>query len=315
MNLNELNPTQIVLLTLLVSFVTSIATGIVTVSLVNQAPPVVTDTIHKVYEKTVERVVPSEQKATIVQNTKTIIVSEEDFVIEAVNKNVASLTRVYTYENKEEVKDSLFSLEKKENPKKFVGTALFFNKEGYLLAESQNFEAGEVNADAKLPQKKYFIESADKKEVPITLVGNQDLSKKFVFLKLENPESLSVTEVEKGNSDELKLGQSVVILGGEKSNKVLTGVISNLIKEEPQVSEVEEAEDNQDNKENEPVANPVFVKEIEVNQSLGATMIALIDLNGKFIGFRSSQSSFVPINQILKNFEEIKELGKKQEEI
>ena len=86
MNLNELNPTQIILLTLLISFVTSIATGIVTVSLVNQAPPVVTDTIHKVYEKTIEKIVPSEQKATVIENNKTIIVSDEDFVIMLLRK-------------------------------------------------------------------------------------------------------------------------------------------------------------------------------------------------------------------------------------
>ena len=71
MNIEELNKTQIILLTLLISFITSIATGIVTVSLMNQAPKVVTDTVHKVIEKTVERVVPGEQKATIIENSGT----------------------------------------------------------------------------------------------------------------------------------------------------------------------------------------------------------------------------------------------------
>src|SRR6185295_7741638 len=65
MDLEHLTKHQIVLLTLLVSFVTSIATGIVTVSLVNQAPPGVTRTINQIVEHTVEKVVPATQGASV----------------------------------------------------------------------------------------------------------------------------------------------------------------------------------------------------------------------------------------------------------
>ena len=53
--MESLTKTQIVLLVLLVSFVTSLTTGIVTVTLVNQAPQPVTHTINKVVEKLVPR--------------------------------------------------------------------------------------------------------------------------------------------------------------------------------------------------------------------------------------------------------------------
>ena len=44
---------QLVLLVLLVSFVTALVTGIVTVTLINQAPPPITQTIQRVVEKTI----------------------------------------------------------------------------------------------------------------------------------------------------------------------------------------------------------------------------------------------------------------------
>jgi len=91
--MEELNKTQIVLLTLLVSFVTSIATGIVTVTLMDQAPPAVTQTINHVVEKTIETVVPGEvQKTTVV--TKQIKVRDEDQIVNAVAKNQKAILTI-----------------------------------------------------------------------------------------------------------------------------------------------------------------------------------------------------------------------------
>ncbi len=56
MAVEDLNKNQIILLTLLVSFVTSIATGIVTVTLIDQAPAPVAQTINQIVERTIERV-------------------------------------------------------------------------------------------------------------------------------------------------------------------------------------------------------------------------------------------------------------------
>jgi len=53
MEMEKLNKSQIVLLTLLVSFVTLIATGVVTVSLMDQAPPAIAQTVNRIVERTV----------------------------------------------------------------------------------------------------------------------------------------------------------------------------------------------------------------------------------------------------------------------
>jgi hypothetical protein len=102
MDMEHLNKSQIVLLTLLVSFVTSIATGIVTVSLMDQAPPIVAATVNRVIEKTVETVTPAPAgqpaaaATTVVTKEKTIVVSESDQIAKAVENVSGSLVHVYT---------------------------------------------------------------------------------------------------------------------------------------------------------------------------------------------------------------------------
>ncbi|MCK5027798.1 MAG: trypsin-like peptidase domain-containing protein [Candidatus Pacebacteria bacterium] len=93
MDMEELNKTQLILLALLLSFVTSIATGIVTVSLMDQAPPGVTQTINRVIERTVEVVQPGKETQVIMQEK--VIVREGDLIEEAVQKNIDSLVVFY----------------------------------------------------------------------------------------------------------------------------------------------------------------------------------------------------------------------------
>ncbi|MBI4133065.1 trypsin-like peptidase domain-containing protein, partial [Candidatus Uhrbacteria bacterium] len=99
MDMEELSKSQIILLTLLVSFVTSIATGIVTVSLMDQAPPAIAQTVNRVVERTVEKIVqtPSPgQAATVITTEKTVVVKESDLIVEAVKKMSPSLVRIYS---------------------------------------------------------------------------------------------------------------------------------------------------------------------------------------------------------------------------
>ena len=56
MDIKELNKKQLILLTLLITFVVSIATGIVTVTLMQQMPKSTTQTINNVIQRTIEKV-------------------------------------------------------------------------------------------------------------------------------------------------------------------------------------------------------------------------------------------------------------------
>lgn len=67
MDIEDLSKSQLLLLTILVNFVVSIATGILTVSLLDQAPQTVTQTVDRIVDHTIETVttqVPSIGKPT-----------------------------------------------------------------------------------------------------------------------------------------------------------------------------------------------------------------------------------------------------------
>ena len=93
--MEDLNKSQVILLAILVSFVTSMATGIATVSLMQEAPVNVTQTINRVVERTVERVIPG--STTIKEVSK--VISVDDLVVEAVKKASPSVATLYRTES------------------------------------------------------------------------------------------------------------------------------------------------------------------------------------------------------------------------
>lgn len=90
--IKDLNKTQLILLSILLSFVVSIATGIMTVSLLQQAPPAVTQTINRVVEQTIEKAVPDYSAGKV----QTVVVKEDDLVVDAVSKTKANFFVVQT---------------------------------------------------------------------------------------------------------------------------------------------------------------------------------------------------------------------------
>ena len=95
MNIEDLNKTQLLLLTILVNFVTAIATAVLAVSLLDQAPPTVTQTINRIVERTVESAAVTAQIPGIVTKTTTVVVKEEDLLSAAIGASAARTVYVY----------------------------------------------------------------------------------------------------------------------------------------------------------------------------------------------------------------------------
>lgn len=198
MELEELNKSQIVLLTLLVSFVTSIATGIVTVSLMEQAPTDVTRVIQKTVERTVEKVAPPEIQTKIVTQEKTVIVSDADLIANAVELNTPSIVRIYS---------------QSDEPKLLALGAVI--SAGGVIAT----DASVVDVDTE-----YTIEAMSGTYTATVLRISE--SEQIALLELKDSET--VPRPASISSAATKVGGSVVLLSGSEQLFVARGLVSEL---------------------------------------------------------------------------------------
>jgi len=280
MDMEKLTKQQIVLVTLLVSFVTSIATGIVTVALMDQMPPGVTQTINRVVERTIEKVVtpPTSGNAAAVVTRETIIVKEDDKVVESVDKNKQSVVRIYT--KNDDVDQRVF-----------VGLGSIVSKNGLIAA-------GEVFADIN---GQYMIQTDNKNWYNVSVLFKKD-GAQFYFLKVLQDDKNPVTfvPINLSDSDSLKLGQTVIAWGGLTQNSVFTGIISSVVDIEGKLDQTDVTASTT------PVTPPREIVAINtsINTADALSGAPLLNLSGEVVGLRVSpnisQYSFLPSNILKK---------------
>ncbi len=215
MDIEGLNKSQIILLTLLVSFITSIATGIVTVALMDQAPEGVTKTITHVVERTVESVRPgATQVATVIKEVP-VIVTEEELVLKAINVASPAVAMIQTG-----------ATNRGRTPGVWLGSAFFMQSSGLFVTSGALVEAEkiyEVVLENGTVLKVKLVAKNSGGEVALLQVTEEskpDLSALATDLK---PISFSV-----GN---ITVGQTVIGIGSSAGGNhgVAMGIVSNLI--------------------------------------------------------------------------------------
>lgn len=138
MDIKDLNKKQLILLTLLITFIVSIATGIVTVSLMNKMPAKTTQTINNVIQRTIEKVVAPTTDTTTTQTSKSMILGESEALVNiypAPKKiDSTSSTNTPTTPVTAETKDAVKSL----------GQGIIISDNGLILVES-SILTGEID--------------------------------------------------------------------------------------------------------------------------------------------------------------------------
>lgn len=275
--MENLTKQQIILLTLLISFVTSIATGIVTVALMNQAPVGVVQTINRVVERTIETVT-SPSKETVIKET--VVVNTEDQVVSAVDKTSKSVIRIYMT-NSDPASVS--------NTMEFVGLGAVVSDDGIVATDNNIISSGN----------NYFMSTPDNKLIDLSILKATN-GEQIALLKIKNDDKNPVTFSKVSISkNDLKLGQTVIYIGGESKNIVSTGIVSSL-----SAKEIKPADIATSTASSTPMIN-TKISSIETSISSGFNSGGLLlNLSGELVAIKtvfmdtSKTNLFTPSNYI-----------------
>lgn len=213
--MEDLNKNQIVLLTLLVSFVTSIATGIITTSLLQVAPVEVTRNINSIVEKTIQTAAPvnalvstpsSQNNSGQGVTTTTIVVNEDDAVTQSINKNVQSVVRLSEYNPLAQTSD-------------LYGIGVLITKDGVIATDRKTITPGYT----------YSGVLNDGTHITVTPMA-VDKNTNFILFKASLPDGkTSYTFVPATLArQEPQLGQTVIGIGGDTTNATAIGRVISL---------------------------------------------------------------------------------------
>ncbi len=206
MDLEHLSKHQIVLLTLLVSFVSSIATGIVTVSLLGQAPSV-TKTINQIVEHTIQTVVPgAPTQAAAVVTQKTVVVKDDDLTAQSIASVQKSIVRIVGKGSDE-----------------LIARGVIISASGNALTDSGALDASDFTSfEAILPSGM---------RVAVTLPKTHATTTPLITVSLAVGTSTGFAPAAVAAQSKLQLGQSVIRIGGTTSDIVGSGLIAALPQE------------------------------------------------------------------------------------
>ena len=223
--MEDLDKNQVILLAIFVAFVSSVATGVVVVTLMDQSSTGVTQTINRVVERTIERVTAPGKTETV-----KLIVKEDETVVNSIKEVRKAIVRVVRYTGD----SALLALQKSEeadvlnltqeallpvaiegialvDESKIVGEkaiGIFLTSDGWVVSNSNIILAGDF---------KYSAVTSEMKEIPLRLV-NADSASGLAFFKTIKAETHPFIQI---NSVEADLGQTAIAVGIESDPQMI----------------------------------------------------------------------------------------------
>lgn len=246
--MEHLTKAQIVLLTIFVSFVASMATGIVVVTLMQQSPEPVTQTLTKVVERTIEKITASPTDKT----TSSAPISVEDLTISAIERNIKSTV--------------VFKAVSQSGEAHSAGIGTIVSADGLVVTDTGNFGEGALTTTVGGVQYALQVVSNEKGSSlglgRLTPVGAGVTAGTFIPVTL-------------GNADTLKLGQTSIVIGGWDGKTIMNGLVNNL-----EMRTIVDKEKKTETK----VVDNIGVSTRPGSSSNGAPIITL---SGEVVGFLS----------------------------
>jgi hypothetical protein len=192
----------LILLAILLSFVVSIATGIVTVTLLQQAPQGVTQTINRVVQQTIEKVVPDYTP----EKTQTVVVKEDELVIDAVAKARANLFPIFENVDSKDSFADAYS----------VGNGIFITK-------GEGFDQ----------TKKYIIKNG-KLSFPIKVLSISSNGLAVLATDSEDKASKDFIKSVFGKDSDIKAGQTVIAIS---QNNIYKDTVQNIVSKDSKIKD------------------------------------------------------------------------------
>jgi len=205
--MHDLNKQQVVLLCLLVSFVTSVATGITVVSLLDQSPRPVTQTINRVVERTVEKVIEQVENTDnqtprpVERIVETVVVNQEDLTVEAVERNAKHLVRIYGHD--------------RFGNRNLAGLGVVVANNGSVVTDDSVALA-------------YSTFEIDYPEGTQQVALKGELQGSVAIFIPTDAQDKTFGSASLGDSQSVKLAQTVIAVSGSSANTVATGIITGL---------------------------------------------------------------------------------------
>ena len=280
MKMEELTKTQIILLTLLVSFVSSIATGIVTVTLMDQAPSDVVKVFSRVIEHKVELPAEVQEKKLPEASSlakETVILKEEDLITDALAKNSKTLVRVNEINGDVSI---------------FVGLAVIVHSDGTVVTDSS------VLNSEKMYEGELF--NGKKKLLSLVRYDPKEKTALLQFVRVAedilagDAERVSLRAVNFADASKFKIGQTVLTLSGSERDEAGIGILASMQHKEAGSGESVSA-----------AVGSVKSQLLRIGTSIrtdGATGGPLLNIFGELMGVTvigaTNNPSYVPVNII-----------------